>query len=85
MGCGGGPDVNCGLWRGPRQCKKSGFHDLNSQIKCSRYRQNKLSKCAHKPFSFFDFANGRRTHVMSANVTTVCKGAYFYTLKSRAG
>ena len=33
------------------------FHDLNSQNKFSRHKQNKIVKCAHKLFSFCEWQN----------------------------
>ena len=67
------------------QCKKSGVTMLNPQNKCTRSRQNKISKCSHKLFFFFNFANGGTNNVIRSVQCLTLQCTVFTPLKARAG
>ena len=71
------------IWGSFLQCKKSGFTILIHRTKVRAIGRTKFPKCAHKLFSFFDFANGGRNHAMPANVKHCLHS--LYAIKVYAG
>ena len=56
----------CGLGRGPSvvwAVSEKWFHDLNSQNKFSRHKQNKILKCVQNYFSFCELAGQFMQHL----------------------